>query len=93
MSGLFGSGILGNLLGEMEEIDRLGVGEENMIVVVHTDAKDRAEELASRIFEKTGIQPEVQIMGPVIGSHVGPGAVACATVSKTARVPYQVTEE
>lgn len=77
----------------MEEIDRLGVGEENMIVVVHTDAKEKAEELANRILEKTGITPEIQIMGPVIGSHVGPGAVACGMVSKTARVPYQVTEE
>ena len=41
----------------MEEIDRLGVGEENMIVVVHTDAKDRAEELA-----KTGI-PVIIVAG------------------------------
>ncbi len=76
----------------LEEIDRLGVGEENTVVVVHTDAKEKAEELAQRIYDKTGIMPEVQIMGPVIGSHVGPGAVACGMISKTARVPDTVEE-
>ena len=32
--------------------------------------------LAVMVEAQVGIRPDVTIMGPVIGSHVGPGAVA-----------------
>jgi DegV family protein with EDD domain len=69
----------------IESMERLGIDDEEQVVVVHTDAAEKAEELAHKIYENFGIQPAIQIMGPVIGSHVGPGAVACAFLSKTPR--------
>ena len=52
------------------------VKENELIWIVHTDAEAEAAELADLIERKTGFKPDVSIMGPVIGSHVGPGAVA-----------------
>ena len=52
------------------------VEENRMIWIVHTDAEEQANELAAMIESKWGFKPDVTIMGPVIGSHVGPGAVA-----------------
>lgn len=47
-----------------------------MIRIVHTDAEEDARELADLIEQRWAFRPEISIMGPVIGSHVGPGAVA-----------------
>ena len=47
-----------------------------MIWIVHTDAETEAYELAALVVEKWGYRPDVTIMGPVIGSHVGPGSVS-----------------
>ena len=44
--------------------------------IVHTDAEEDAHKLADMVEEKYGVRPDISIMGPVIGSHVGPGAVA-----------------
>jgi len=41
--------------------------------------------LAALIEEKTGVKPLVTIMGPVIGSHVGPGSVSCGWISTKTR--------
>ena len=35
--------------------------------------------------ERFGIEPFVSIMGPVIGSHVGPGAFALGYLTKSER--------
>lgn len=51
------------------------VKEHEIIRIVHTDAEEDALMLADMIEKKTGYRPDVTIMGPVIGSHVGPGAV------------------
>jgi DegV family protein with EDD domain len=69
----------------VDDMERFEVDEAEQIVVVHTDAPDKADELAQKIYERFGITPAIQVMGPVIGSHVGPGAVACAFLSKTPR--------
>ncbi len=53
--------------------------------IVHTDNTAAAEELAAFVREKCGIEPYVSIMGPVIGSHVGPGAFALGYISKSER--------
>ena len=52
------------------------VREHPLLWIVHTDAEKDAEELADMVEAQVGIRPDVTIMGPVIGSHVGPGAVA-----------------
>ncbi len=57
----------------------------NMAVVVHTNNPKGAEELAALIEAKTGVKPTVTIMGPVIGSHVGPGSVSCGWISVKTR--------
>ncbi len=54
-------------------------------VVVHTNNPKGAEELANLIELKTGVKPMVTIMGPVIGSHVGPGSVSCGWISDKTR--------
>lgn len=58
-------------------------------VVVHTNNQKGAEELAALIEEKTGVLPQITIMGPVIGSHVGPGSVSCGWVSTKTREELQ----
>ncbi len=55
------------------------------IIVVHTNNYEGAAELAALIEEKTGVKPEITIMGPVIGSHVGPGSVSCGWISTKTR--------
>lgn len=54
-------------------------------VVVHTNNQKGAEELAALIQAKTGVKPSIMIMGPVIGSHVGPGSVSCCWISVKTR--------
>ncbi len=54
-------------------------------VVVHTNNQKGAEELAALIEAKTGVKPMITIMGPVIGSHVGPGSVSCGWISVKTR--------
>ena len=55
------------------------------VVVVHTNNLKGAEELAALIEARTGVHPEITIMGPVIGSHVGPGSVSCGWLSTKTR--------
>ena len=61
----------------LEKMERLNPVEEGRVIhVVHSDAEKDADELASAIEKRWGYRPEISIMGPVIGAHVGPGAVA-----------------
>lgn len=61
----------------LEKMERLNPVEEGrMIHVVHSDAEKDAQELADKIEERWNFRPEISIFGPVIGAHVGPGAVA-----------------
>lgn len=57
----------------------------NYLFIVHTDNEPAAEELAEYVRSHLGIEPHMQIMGPVIGSHVGPGAFALGYISKSER--------
>ncbi|MBO5027572.1 MAG: DegV family protein [Clostridia bacterium] len=57
----------------------------NFAVIVHTNNEKGAEELAALVKERTGITPRITIMGPVIGSHVGPGSVSCCWISTKTR--------
>jgi len=57
----------------------------NLAVVVHTNNEKGANELAALVEMKTGVKPLITIMGPVIGSHVGPGSVSCGWISTITR--------
>ena len=59
--------------------------EHNYCFIVHTDNEPAANELTEFVREHCHIEPYVQIMGPVIGSHVGPGAFALGYLSKSLR--------
>ena len=61
----------------MDKTEKFHPLEENRIMwIVHTDAEEQANELADMVEARWNFRPPVTIMGPVIGSHVGPGAVA-----------------
>lgn len=62
-----------------------GPDENEFVVVIHTDNEPVADELAEFVRERFHIEPIVTIMGPVIGSHVGPGAFAVGYLSKSER--------
>ena len=57
----------------------------NYCFIVHTDNEPAAAELTEYVREHFHIEPYTQIMGPVIGAHVGPGAFALGYISKSLR--------
>ena len=73
----------------VEHIAKAPFDERKIAVVVHTDNEKGASELAALIQAKTGVCPEIEIMGPVIGSHVGPGSVSCCWLSVKTREQLQ----
>ena len=56
-----------------QDIEEYGLGE---IMVHHIHAYDEALELAKELEEKLKIKVGICSIGPVIGTHVGPGAIA-----------------
>ncbi len=48
------------------------------IIVHHINCEDKGQEIAEEIGLKLGIKVKVQSIGPVIGTHVGPGSVGVA---------------
>ncbi len=67
------------------KMEKEGPDELGYVFIVHTDNEPAAKELEAYVKEKFGIQPFVQIMGPVIGSHVGPNAFALGYITKSLR--------
>ena len=68
----------------LERMEKLPPVEAGRIIrIVHTDAEEQAEELADLVEARWGTRPEISVMGPVIGSHVGPGSVS--TIWRTAQ--------
>ena len=67
------------------KMEKEGPDENKYVFIVHTDNEPCAKELEEYVKERFGIQPFVSIMGPVIGSHVGPGAFALGYLSKSLR--------
>jgi DegV family protein with EDD domain len=59
----------------LKDIGSRGLGE---AVVHHINDEEKGRELAGMIKEKTGLSLPVYPIGPVIGLHVGPGAVGIA---------------
>jgi DegV family protein with EDD domain len=75
----------------VEHMSKAPMDENNIAVVVHTNNYKGAEELAALIETNTGVKPFVTIMGPVIGSHVGPGSVSCCWLSTKTRAELHST--
>ncbi len=55
------------------------------IYIGHTDNEEAAEMLKDILHEKYGLTPIVRMIGPVIGSHLGPGTVAYIFLSNEER--------
>ena len=73
----------------IEHMNLAPIDENGKVVVVHTNNPKGAEELAALVEAKTGVKPVITIMGPVIGSHVGPGSVSCCWLSEKTRAELQ----
>ena len=71
----------------VDEFPKYGKSKYFDCVIVHTDNEPLATTLQTMLFEAYGIKPEIRIMGPIIGAHVGPGSVAYAFLSNSER-PY-----
>ncbi|MGI6575819.1 MAG: DegV family protein [bacterium] len=54
------------------DIKNLGLGE---IIVHHINCKEKAKELVAKIKEKIDVDIQILDISPVIGLHVGPGAI------------------
>lgn len=54
-------------------------------IIVHTNNEAGAVALADMFESEFGVRPEIRIMGPIIGAHVGPGAVALTFISNEKR--------
>ena len=48
------------------------------VIVHHINCEDKGQEIAEEIALKLGIKVKIQSIGPVIGTHVGPGSVGVA---------------
>ena len=59
--------------------------EYDIVNIVHTDNLEAAQLLEKGLQEKYGVKTRIQIMGPIIGAHVGPNSVAYGFVSNEER--------
>lgn len=75
----------------IECMEKAPFDEKAICVVVHTNNEKGAQELAALIETKMGVKPQIEIMGPVIGSHVGPGSVSCGWFSTKTRTELLAT--
>ena len=72
--------------GALAKMEKLKPVEENrMIRIVHTDNEQDAAALADMVEARWNFRPEISIMGPVIGSHVGPGSVSIIWLTRELR--------
>jgi len=63
--------------------DKMIAEENDVIIIVHADCPDEVEFLKEKVIEKTGITTIISnYIGPVIGSHTGPGTMALVFVGK-----------
>lgn len=67
---------------QVEEVCKKFSGEYPDMYISHADCLAEAEQVRDRIHEKLGIDPIVMDLGPVIGSHSGPGTIAVFFVGK-----------
>lgn len=63
----------------LEEIEQNGLGE---IIVHHINSESEGLEIAKILSDKLNVEVKITSIGPVIGLHVGPGAVGVAYYTK-----------
>lgn len=68
-----------------DKMEKEGPNDLGYVFVVHTGNEAAAKELEDYVKTRFHIQPFTQIMGPVIGSHVGPGAFALGYITNSER--------
>lgn len=68
-----------------DKMEKEGPNDLGYVFVVHTGNEAAAKELEEYVKTRFHIQPFTQIMGPVIGSHVGPGAFALGYITNSER--------
>ena len=54
-------------------------------IIAHTDAQEDAELFAKMFEEEFNVKPEIRMIGPIIGAHLGPNAVALTFLSNEQR--------
>ena len=64
----------------LEDCNNKGIGD---VIVHHINCEDEGMELAKKLEEKLNIHVGIQSIGPVIGVHVGPGAIGVAYFNKS----------
>lgn len=81
-----GRGMRKSVSAIVEEFKNYTLNKDYPIVYIgHTDNKEMSELLYKELNEKYGLMPEIRMIGPVIGSHLGPNAVAYAFLSNEER--------
>lgn len=68
-----------------EKMEKEGPDELGYVFIVNTGNEAAANELADFVRSRFGLEPHMQIMGPVIGSHVGPDAFALGYITRSER--------
>lgn len=63
----------------IEDINKNILGD---VIVHHINCEEEGKELANRIKELLNVNVEITSIGPVIGTHVGPGAIGIAYYTK-----------
>lgn len=68
-----------------EKMEAEGPDEHQHVFIVHTGNEAPVNELAEYVRNRFGIEPHTQMVGPVIGSHLGPGIFALGYITKSER--------
>ena len=71
---------------QIDEVCKKFNGEYDDMYISHADCLPEAEQVRDRITEKLGIHPEIMDLGPVIGSHSGPGTIAVFFVGNDRKI-------
>lgn len=69
----------------IEEGKAFTMAEEPYFIAAHSDNQEGLEELVAALKEEFKIEPERRIVGPTVGCHLGPNALAYVFVSKEER--------
>lgn len=69
----------------IEKVKKMPPVQEHHMTVVHTNAEEEAKTFATMIENELNIKPDVRFVGPVIGSHLGPGSVSLCYLSTAKR--------
>ena len=68
-----------------DKMETEGPNEIGHVFIVHTGNAAAANELGDYVRNRFHLEPHMQVMGPVIGSHVGPNAFALGYITNSER--------